>query len=78
MCADTYHLYLFKIYYFYSFSYVGSPFWHMGFPHGMWNLSTPTWDQTNIPCIGRWILNHWATREVLIICIFMRLLLPPG
>ena len=21
-------------------------------------------DQTHVPCIGRWILNHWTTREV--------------
>ena len=21
-------------------------------------------DQTRVPCIGRWILNHWTTREV--------------
>ena len=20
-------------------------------------------DQTHVPCIGRWILNHWVTRE---------------
>ena len=51
-------------FFFFKFSYVGSSFWHMGFPHGTWNLSTPTWDRTHIPCIGRWILNHWATREV--------------
>ena len=26
--------------------------------HGMWNLPGPwTWDQTRVPCIGRWILN---------------------
>ena len=23
-----------------------------------------------VPCIGRWILNHWATREVLIQFLF--------
>ena len=32
---------------------------------GMWDLSSPTRDQTCIPCIGRWSLNHWTTREVL-------------
>ena len=21
-------------------------------------------DQTQVPCVGRWILNHWTTREV--------------
>ena len=24
-------------------------------------------DQTHVPCIGRWILNHWTTREVLVL-----------
>ena len=23
-----------------------------------------TWDQTHVPCIGRWILNHWTTKKV--------------
>ena len=27
--------------------------------------SSLTRDQTHVPCIGRWILNYWATREVL-------------
>ena len=26
--------------------------------------SSQTRDGTCIPCIGRWILNHWTTREV--------------
>ena len=30
----------------------------------MWDLSSPTRDQICIPCIGRWILNHWPTGEV--------------
>ena len=30
--------------------------WHVG--------SSQTRDQTCVPCIGRWILNHCATREV--------------
>ena len=29
-----------------------------------WDLSFPTRDETPIPCIARWILNHWTTREV--------------
>ena len=33
-------------------------------PHGMWDLSSSTRDRTHIPCIGRWILYHWITREV--------------
>ena len=32
-----------------------------------------TRDQTHVSCIGRWILNHWTTREVL--HEFFRLLL---
>ena len=28
------------------------------------NLSSPARDQTHIPDIRRWILNHWTTREV--------------
>ena len=32
----------------------------------MWDLSSLTRDQTRSPCIARWILNHWNTREVLI------------
>jgi len=26
--------------------------------------SSQTRDGTYVPCIGRWILNHWTTREV--------------
>ena len=35
-------------------------------PCSMWDLSSAslTRDQTHIPCTGRWILNHWTTREV--------------
>ena len=28
-------------------------------------------DQTHVPCIDRWILTHWATREVQIPSIFV-------
>ena len=31
---------------------------------GMWDLGSPTKDQTCTPCIGRRSLNHWITREV--------------
>ena len=30
----------------------------------MWDLSYQIRDQTLVPCIARWILNHWATKEV--------------
>ena len=31
-----------------------------------WGYSESSWtrDQTHVPCIGRWILNHWTTREI--------------
>ena len=53
--------------------------WHMGlsncgawawWPPGMWDLSTPTRDRTQVPCVGMWILNHWATRKSLEFFIF--------
>ena len=34
-------------------------------PDGMWDLSSLTKDRTHVPCIGRQILNHWTTSEVL-------------
>ena len=30
----------------------------------MWDLRSLTRDWSRVPCIGWWILNHWATREV--------------
>ena len=33
-------------------------------PHSMWDLSSPTRDQTCVPHITRWTLHHWTTREV--------------
>ena len=30
----------------------------------MWVLSFPTRDQTEVPCVGRWILYHCTTREI--------------
>ena len=32
--------------------------------YSMWDVSSLTRDTTRVPCIGRWILNHWTTREV--------------
>ena len=31
------------------------PPWHME--------SSQTCDRTYVPCLGRWILNHWTTRD---------------
>ena len=37
----------------------------LGFrPQGTWDLSVPARDQTHTSGIGRWSLNHWATREI--------------
>ena len=36
--------------------------WHVG--------SSPTGDGTDVPCIARWILNHWASREAPRVYIF--------
>ena len=33
-------------------------------PRGMWDLSSPTRDQTHTPYNRRRSLNHWTTREV--------------
>ena len=33
-------------------------------PCSMWKLSSLTRDWTHTPCTGRWILNHWITREI--------------
>ena len=32
--------------------------------HRVSDPSSPTRDLTYVPCIARWILNHWTTREV--------------
>ena len=38
--------------------------WYMGLV-ALWHVgSSRTRDRTHVPCIGRWILNHWTTREV--------------
>ena len=33
-------------------------------PGGMWDLSSPTRDQTCIHCVGRQRFNHWTAMEV--------------
>ena len=39
-------------------------FWFF-WPHvGMWDLSSPTRGKNCTPCIRRWSLNHWSTKEV--------------
>ena len=55
------------------FGCAGSSLQHPGFSScsaqaklscSTWDLSSLTRDRRHIPCIGRWILNHWTTREV--------------
>ena len=36
---------------------------HAELPRGTWGPSSPTKDQTHVPGIARWVLNHWTTRE---------------
>ena len=41
--------------------------WYMGLvvlPPPPQVESSQTKDQTHVPCTGRWILNHWETRDV--------------
>ena len=40
-------------------------------PRGMWDLSFLTRDRTYIPCTGRLSLNHWTSREVLALLVFI-------
>ena len=42
--------------------YVSFRFW----PQGMCDPSFPTRDGTRDPCVGRWCLDHWTAREVLL------------
>ena len=37
--------------------------WHTGLVAPWHAGSYRTRDQTSVPCITRWILNHWTTRE---------------
>ena len=30
----------------------------------VWELRSLTRDRTHVPCIGRWLLQHWATKKV--------------
>ena len=30
----------------------------------MQDFNSQTGDKTHVPCIAKWILNHWTTREV--------------
>ena len=38
--------------------------WRMGFVALQHVESSQMSDQTRVPCTGRWILNHWTTRQV--------------
>ena len=44
-------------------------------PRGMWELSSPTRDWSHVPCIERQLLNHWTTREVPRVSLFLNFLL---
>ena len=51
----------FCIFNFYSFNFI---IIILATTYGIKDLNSLTWDQTCVPCSGRWILNHWTTREV--------------
>ena len=38
--------------------------WHLGLVALVWDLSSQIRGGACVPCIGRWVLNHWTTREV--------------
>ena len=38
----------------------------LSYSAALWDLSRAR-DRTHVPCIGRWILTHLATREVLML-----------
>ena len=49
--------------FFFFFGCTGSLLQHAVFS-SMWDLSSPTRDQTCVSCIGRQIPDHWTTRDV--------------
>ena len=56
-------------------------FWHTGLAVSWHVDSSWTRDRTRVPCISRWILYHWTTREVLdwiVKCLFYYFLLRYG
>ena len=42
-----------------------SSWWLIGLVASQHVASSQTKDQTRIPCIGRWSLYHWTSKEVL-------------
>ena len=47
-------------------------FFHLAVPLGMWDLISPIRNWTQVPCIERWRLNHWTTREVPVVIFWWR------
>ena len=47
-------------------------------PHVLWNLSSPTRDWTQTPCIGRGSLKHWTTSEVPLIFLTSKIIFHPN
>ena len=39
-------------------------FYFLATPCGTWDVSSLTRDQTHVPCLGAWHLNHWTARKV--------------
>ena len=47
-------------------------------PSGVWDLSFQTRHPTCVPCISRWILNPWTTKEVSLSMFITRSLINCG
>ena len=50
---------------------LGAPEYQAQLPWGMWDFLRPG-DWTGVPCFARWILNHWTTREALLMVDFLK------
>ena len=67
LCVCWIHFFLRK----YLFVCVGSSLWHVGLI-ALWHVESlfPNQGLNPHPCIARWILNYWTTREVPLLSYF--------
>ena len=47
-------------------------FWFLTGRRVILELLSPTGDQTCVPCTGKWSLNHWTTRKVPLVSLWIR------
>ena len=82
LCCDAWASHCFSFCSF-SFTKVASLFvvhrlqqlWHMGLAARWYVGSSQTRHHTRAPCLHRWILHHWTTREALV-SLLIRTLIP--